>query len=135
MKNVIPIKNDKPRSDWFPVYTGQVDVNNQVVEKAKVGIAFMKPNSKTFRLKLWMFEGVQYFIKPAKDDLVSYNVIAHEEYELANGEKRTNWNKVGEGIYFGNYIRLNFYLFSESFFLSLFPTTTTECNETESEAA
>ena len=122
MNNVMPIKNEKLRSDRYSVYTGEVDADNQVVEQAKVGFAFMRPEGKVFRLKLWMFDKVQYFISPVHDDNIKYDVLCLEEYLLSNGEVKTNWNKVGYGIYFGNYIKLDFHLLNTDLFVSLFPS-------------
>ncbi len=117
----MPIKNEKLKSDRYSVYMGDVDETNQVVEKEKVGFAFLRPDGKVFRLKLWMFDKIQYFISPVKDDNIRYDILCLEEYLLANGDVKTNWNKVGEGIYFGNYLKLNFYLLNSDLFVSLFP--------------
>jgi len=134
MNNVMPIKNEKLRSDRFSVYTGEVDESNQVLETAKVGFAFLRPDGKVFRLKLWMFDKIQYFISPIKDDNIRYDILCLEEYMLASGEVKTNWNKVGSGIYFGNYIRLNFHLLNTDLFVSLFPSSLAN-DERKQEAA
>ena len=134
MNNVMPIKNEKIRSDRYSVFTGEVDANNQVIEQAKVGFAFIRPEGKVFRLKLWMFDKIQYFVSPVHDDNIRYDVLCLEEYLLSNGEVKTNWNKVGDGIYFGNYIKLNFHLLNTDLFVSLFPSAVT-CVDQKSEAA
>jgi hypothetical protein len=125
MNNVMPIKSEKLKSDRYSVYTAEVDANNQVIEQAKVGFAFIRPEGKVFRLKLWMFDKVQYFISPVQDDNIRYDVLCLEEYLLSNGEVKTNWNKVGDGIYFGNYIKLSFHLLNTDIFVSLFPSHAT----------
>lgn len=135
MNNIFPITTDRPKSDRYSVYMGEVNAANQVVEQAKVGFAFMKPEGKTFRLKLWMFDKIQYFISPVKDDNIRYDVLCLEEYLLSNGEVKTNWNKVGEGIYFGNYLKLNFYLLNSDLFLSLFPASGNPSTEKARDAA
>ena len=121
MNNVLPIKPTKPKADRYVVYHGEVDENNQVIEKSRVGIALMRPESKTFRLKLFMFDGVQYFITPVKDSDVKYRIVSLEEYTLPGGEVMTHWNHVGDGVYFGNYIKVNFHLLPCDLFVSLFP--------------
>lgn len=134
MNNVTPIKFERMKSDRYPVFTGEVNTDNQVVEQAKVGFAFLKPEGKVFRLKIWMFDKVQYFISPVHDDHIRYDVLCLEEYLLTNGKVKTNWNKVGDGIYFGNYIKLKFHLFESELFVSLFPTNSA-VEERKSEAA
>lgn len=134
MNNVMRIKNEKLKSDRYSVYMGEVDENNQVLERAQVGFAFMRPDGTVFRLKLWMFDRIQYFISPVKDDNIKYDILCLEEYFLPSGEVKTNWNKVGDGIYFGNYIKLNFHLLNTDLFVSLFPVSITN-DERKQEAA
>lgn len=115
--NVIPIR----KSDRFSVYLGDITSSGEVVEGESVGVAFLKPGSKKFRLKLFVFPSHQYFIVPDDRDDTKYVVLSLEEYQLPTGETRTSWNRIGNGRLLGNFIVLRIQLLPENIFLCLFP--------------
>lgn len=115
--NVIPIK----KADRFGLFKGRVEANGEIVETDQVGFAFIKPGSRTFRLKLWMFAAEQYFLATDENDPSKYDILALEIYTLPNQEIRKSWNKVGRGEFVGSFIRLEFDLLEEHIFISLFP--------------
>lgn len=117
-ENVIPFK----KYDRFQLTLGTITNNGEVIEKDPVGFAFLKPGSKMFRLKIWAHPQVNYFL--AQDDVLGfdhYQVLALEEYQTAQGDLKTNWNKVGKGQLVGNFIKISVQFFSDDFFLCLFP--------------
>ena len=118
--NVIPIR----KSDRFGVYMGEITSSGEVIEGESVGIAFLKNGSKNFRLKLFVFPNIQYFVVPDKKDDTKYLVLSLEEYSLPNGEVRTSWNRIGEGRLVGSFIALRIQLLPENIFLCLFPDKT-----------
>ena len=120
-ENVISI-NQKYNADKYPVFLGVVDETGQVFEKEQVGLTFLKPNSKAFRLKLWMFSNNTYFLIPDQLDQTKYTVFSVEEYITAGHEQKSFWNKVGEADLFGNYLKIRLHLFTVELFMSLFPT-------------
>lgn len=110
--------------DRFPLTLGEVNLQGEIIEKKSVGFAFLKPGSKMFRLKIWAFPQVSYFLTQDETlDLDQYQVLAVEEYETALGETKTNWNQVGEGQLVGNFIRIRIQFFAEDIYLCLFPLT------------
>lgn len=112
--------------DRFPLTTGAISQLGEVIERDPVGFAFLKPGSKMFRLKIWAFPEVNYFLaQDEREDLTGYQVLALEEYQASNGELKTNWNKVGEGKLAGNYIQLRIQFFADEIFLCLFPENQT----------
>lgn len=115
--NIIPIR----KSDRFGVYLGDVTSNGEIVEGESVGIAFLKPGSKKFRLKLWILPGVQYFVVPDDKDDRKYIVLSLEEYQLQNGDTKTSWNRIGYGNLTGSFIALRIQLLPEQIYLCLFP--------------
>lgn len=115
--NVIPIR----KSDRFGVYQGEITSSGEVVEGESVGVAFLKPGSKKFRLKLFVFPSHQYFIMPDDRDDTKYVVLSLEEYQLSTGETRTSWNRIGNGRLLGSFIVLRIQLLPENIFLCLFP--------------
>lgn len=115
--NVIPIR----KSDRFGVYLGDITSSGEVVEGESIGIAFLKPGSKKFRLKLFVFPSQQYFIVPDDRDDTKYVVLSLEEYQLPTGETRTSWNRIGNGRLLGSFIVLRIQLLPENIFLCLFP--------------
>ena len=115
--NVIPIK--KP--DRFGVYRASVMDSGEIVEKEQLGIAFFKPGSRLFRLKLWMFPSEQFFIAAQENDPSKYSVLALDEYKTSSNETRTHWNKIGFGELQGCFIRLKLSLLNQEVFVSLFP--------------
>ena len=115
--NVIPIR----KSDRFGVYLGEITSGGEVVEGESVGIAYLKPGSKKFRLKLFVFPSHQYFIVPDDKDDTKYVVLSLEEYQLPTGETRTSWNRIGNGRLLGSFIVLRIQLLPENIFLCLFP--------------
>ena len=115
--NVIPIK----KSDRFGVYRAHVTDCGEIVEQEQLGFAFIKPGSRMFRLKLWMFPQEQYFIAAQENDPTKYVVLALDEYQTNGGETRTYWNRIGAGELQGCFIRLKLTLLNEEVFVSLFP--------------
>lgn len=115
--NIIPIR----KSDKFGVYLGDVTDSGEIVEGESVGIAFLKPGSKKFRLKLWVLPSHQYFVVPDDKDDRKYIVLSLEEYALPTGETKTSWNRIGYGNLVGNFIAIRIQLLSEQMFLCLFP--------------
>ncbi len=125
-ENVIPM--NKPKSDRYKVLLGEIDETEQVIEKEQVGLCFLKPNSRAFRLKLWMFSNSTYFLIPDQADQTKYSVFSVEEY-LQNEQQKSFWNKVGEAELFGNYLKIKLHLFREELFMSLFPINVDFLNE------
>lgn len=117
ISNVIPIR----KSDRFGVYLGEITSSGEVVEGESVGVAFLKPGSKKFRLKLFVFPNHQYFIMPDDQDDTKYVVLSLEEYQLPTGEMRTSWHRIGNGRLLGSFIVLRIQLLPENIFLCLFP--------------
>ncbi len=120
--NVVPIK----KADRFGLFKGQIEENGEVVEREQLGFAYIKPGSKMFRLKLWMFPREQYFLATDDNDPTQYVILSLDEYQLPNMEVRTHWNRVGTGELKGSFIHLKFHLLSEDVFLCLFPTKSEE---------
>ena len=119
--NIIPFNNNKTKADRFAVFLADHDDKGQVIEKERVGLAFMKVGAKAFRLKLWQWLGTQYFVVPDQRDQTKYTIFSLEEYLTEKRELKSYWNKIGEGDYYGNYIRLKFYLMDKELYVSLFP--------------
>lgn len=115
--NIIPIR----KSDKFGVYLGDVTSSGEIVEGESVGIAFLKPGSKKFRLKLWVFPSHQYFVVPDDKDEKKYVVLSLEEYTLPTGEIKTSWNRIGYGNLVGAFIAIRIQLLAEQVFLCLYP--------------
>ncbi len=115
--NVIPIR----KSDRFGVYLGEITSSGEVVEGESVGVAYLKPGSRKFRLKLFVFPNQQYFIVPDDQDDTKYVVLSLEEYQLPTGEMRTSWNRIGNGRLLGSFIAIRIQLLPENIFLCLFP--------------
>lgn len=117
--NVVPIR----KSDKFGVYLGEITDQGEVIEGESVGIAFLRPGRKVFRLNLWTFAREQYFVAPDENDSTKYTVLSLNEHQLANGEIRSHWNKIGVGVLVGSFIKLQLPLLSRELFLCLFPGT------------
>ncbi|WP_415061569.1 hypothetical protein [Bdellovibrio sp.] len=115
--NVIPLK----KTDRFVLCRGTMGPNDELLEYEQVGVAYLKPGSKTFRVKLWMFPGNQYFLAPENENSTTYAVLSLEEYHSQVNEKKASWQKVGAGEFMGLHIRMKFHLLSEEVFLCLFP--------------
>ena len=115
--NIIPIK----KADHFGVYLGDVTDNGEIVEGESVGIAFLKPGSKKFRLKLWVMPSHQYFVVPDEKSDTKYVVLSLEEYVLPTGEVKTSWNRIGKGNLVGSFIAIRIQLLAEPVYLCLFP--------------
>jgi hypothetical protein len=115
--NVLPFR----KHDKFGVYLGKADSNGEIIEGESVGIAFLKPGGKTFRLKLWVWPSVQYFVATDDKDDTKYTVLSLDEYRLPSGEDRSHWNKIGTGKYVGNFIKLSIQLLPSDIFLCLYP--------------
>lgn len=116
-ENVVPIR----KSERFPVLNGDVVFTNEVLESQQIGFAYMKPNSRLLRMKLWMFPNEQYFIAPYENDPTKYTVLSLEEYQPPGQESRTVWNKIGSGDLKDNYIHLTLNFPKQDVFVSLFP--------------
>lgn len=116
--NIIPFR----KYDRFTMTRGSVSSNGEVIEKEPIGFAFLKPGSKMFRLKIWAYPNVSYFLtQDEKSELDQYQVLALEEYHSSNGELKSNWNKVGQGHLVGNFIQFKIQFFADDIFLCLFP--------------
>lgn len=118
---VIPIEAGAQKYDVFNVFVGRIDDQNQIVESERVGVAFLRGKSKVFSLRLWMFDSMKYFVAPDDEDSTKYDLLSLEEYTTRSGEEKSQWHKVGVGRYFGNYLKLKFYLLDQELYLSLFP--------------
>lgn len=115
--NVIPFK----KADRFALCRGTIGPDEELIEYEQVGWAYMKPGSKTFRVKLWMFPQQSYFLTPENDNSTAYTVLSLEEYQSQSNEKKASWQKVGKGEFVGLHIKMKFHLLSEDVFLCLFP--------------
>lgn len=123
-ENVVPIR----KTDRFGLFKGRIDENGEVTEGEQVGFAYIKPGSRMFRLKLWMFVREQYFLATNDDDPTRYEILSLDDYMLPNQEIRKSWNKVGVGELVGSFARLRFHLLGEDIFLCLFPEKTEVAN-------
>ncbi len=115
--NVIPLK----KMDKFALCRGTMGTDDELVEYEQVGVAYLKPGSKTFRLKLWMFPYQQYFLTPEHEKSNNYTLLSLEEFQSPNNEKKNSWQKIGRGDFVGLHIKVKFQLLSEDVFLCLFP--------------
>lgn len=68
-----------------------------------------------------MFDAKKYFVALNDDDPTKYDLLSLEEYATRDGEEKSQWHRVGEGQYFGNYVKLKFHLLDRELYLSLFP--------------
>jgi len=119
---VVPLK----KIENYSVYIGDCDAAGELTEGENVGVAFLKNGSKSFRLKLYMWPAVQYFIVQSENEPSKYTVLSLDEYKLASGESRTRWSKIGEGIYTGSFIRMTLPLLPKVLFLCLYPNEVAE---------
>lgn len=115
--NVIPIK----RADQFILCRGTMGPDEELIEYEQVGIAYLKPGAKTFRVKLWMFPSQQYFLTPENEKSTEYTVLSLEEFQSQSNEKKSSWQKVGKGEFVGLHIKMKFHLLSEEVYLCLYP--------------
>ena len=115
-KNVIQLR----KSDQFNLSLADIDSTGEVVEREQIGFAYLKPTSRMFRLKLWMFSNEQYFLARHDSDPSKYVILSLDEYQHPSGEIKTRWNQVGTGEVYRSFIRLRFYLFHEDLYLCLF---------------
>lgn len=114
-ENVVPIR----KTDRFGLFTGRIE-NGEVVEREQVGFAYIKPGSRMFRLKLWMYVREQYFLATNDNDPARYEILSLDDY-LVDEEVRKSWHKIGAGELVGSFIQLKFHLLGEDIFLCLFP--------------
>lgn len=129
--NVIPIK----KTDRFILTTGKLHQDSFIEEKNQIGYAYLKPTSKTFRLKFWMFPKESFFMSRDNDSENVYTILSMEEFMTPALEPKTVWRVIGKGYVIGNYIRLDFYLFQEEIYLCLFPDLKAESQEVNSAAS
>ncbi len=115
--NVLPIR----KTDQFSLCKGIVSENGEVIEKECVGLAYLKPTSTMFRLRLWMFPKGEYFLAREDGDHFNYLVLCREEYETVAKGLKNQWHKIGVGEVAGNFIRIRFHLFADDIYLCLFP--------------
>lgn len=117
VSNVIPIK----KSERFVLCRGKMGPDDELLEYEKVGVAYLKPGSKTFRVKLFMFPQQPYFLTPENETSTSYTLLSLEEYQSSSKEMKASWQKVGDGEFVGLHIKMKFHLLSEDVFLCLYP--------------
>lgn len=115
--NVIPIK----KMDRFILCRGTMGPDEELIEYEQVGVAYLKPGSKTFRVKLWMFPNQPYFLTPENENSTAYTLLSLEEFLSQSNEKKSSWQKVGKGEFVGLHIKMKFHLLTEDVFLCLFP--------------
>lgn len=120
MSNVIPIK----KTDRFALCRGKMGPDEELLEYEKVGVAYLKPGSKTFRVKLYMFPHQPYFLTPENETSTKFTLLSLEEFQSSSNEKKASWQKVGDGEFVGLHIKMKFHLLSEDVFLCLFPYET-----------
>lgn len=118
-ENILPIGTRK-KADRYKVFAGHIDLDGMVNEREQVGFAFQRIGSQSFKLNLWMFVGLNYFIVPSKEDQTKYILYALDEYITESKELKSYWNKVGTAELYGNYLKLSFTLLSYDLFMSLF---------------
>jgi hypothetical protein len=116
MYNVLPIR----KSDKFHLVLGKVTSSGEITEVERVGIAFLKPGSNTFRLKLWTYPEGEFYLARVADSHNAYVALTKEEYS-SGGEERVKWQKIGHGEVVGNLIRIRFHLIAADIYLCLFP--------------
>jgi hypothetical protein len=116
--NIIPIR----KTDQFYLCKGAVSESGSVVERERVGVAYLKPTSNTFRVRLWMFPKGEFFLAREDGDHLTYVVLSRDSYEVAGRGPQNQWHKIGVGLVVGNFIRIRFHLLSEDIFLCLFPS-------------
>ncbi len=109
------------KSDRFTLSLGEINEFGDVIETDRIGTAFMKPGAKLFRIKLWAFPNVQYFLARDRSIPDVYNVLALDEFKTSAGEMRSNWNQVGSGQLLGSFIKFRIRPFQADLFLCLFP--------------
>ena len=114
-QNVIPIR----KVDRFYLVHGEAK-DGRFIERERVGLAYLKPGSSVFRLRLWMFPKGEYFLAREEGDQVSYLALCRDEYQVG-GNVKSQWHKVGIGEVQGNFIRIRFHLLAEDIYLCLFP--------------
>ncbi|MGZ3772727.1 MAG: hypothetical protein ACXVCY_07675 [Pseudobdellovibrionaceae bacterium] len=115
--NVIPLK----RADKFFLVRGTMGADEELVEYEKVGVAYLKPGAKTFRVKLWMFPSTQYFLTRESESSTNYVILSLEEFQSQFQETKTSWQKVGAGEFVGLHIKMKFHLLQEEIYLCLYP--------------
>lgn len=118
-ENILPI-GTRRKADRYKVFAGHIDLDGMVNERDQVGFAFQRIGSQSFKLNLWMFVGLNYFIVPSKEDQTKYILYALDEYITESKELKSYWNKVGTAELYGNYLKLSFTLLSYDLFMSLF---------------
>lgn len=116
-ENVIPIR----KTDRFVLCRGTMGPNDELIEYEQVGVAYLKPGSKTFRVKLWMLPSNQYFLAPQDENSIQYTLLSLEEFQSQINEKKASWQKVGKGEFVGLHIKMKFHLLTEEVYLCLFP--------------
>ncbi len=109
------------KTDRFALSMGQINEYGDVTETDRIGTAFMKPGAKLFRIKLWAFPNVQYFLARDRSKPDVYNVLALDEYKTPAGDMRSNWNQIGSGQALGSFIKFRIHPFQADLFLCLFP--------------
>ena len=115
--NVYPFR----KSDKFGVYLGHATADGEIVEGESVGVAYLKPGSKKFRLKLCVWPNNNYFIVPDDRDDKRYVILCLEEFTTPDGVAKSVWHQIGYGNLLGNLIALRIQLISDPIYLCLFP--------------
>ena len=109
------------KTDRFTLSLGEINEYGDVIESDRIGTAFMKPGAKLFRIKLWAFPNIQYFLARDRSNPDVYNVLALDEFKTTAGDMRSNWNQVGSGQLIGSFIKFQIRPFQADLFLCLFP--------------
>ena len=116
-ENIISIR----KTDQFYLCKGSVSKSGEVIEKERVGRAYLKPNATMFRLKLWMLPKGEYFLAREENGHFQYLALCREEFEVSPEGHKNQWHKIGSGEVIGNFIRIRLHLLSEDIYLCLFP--------------
>src|SRR4051812_18300449 len=111
------------KSDRFYLCKGNPTDSGYVIENERVGVAYLKPASSMFRLRLWMFPKGEYFLAREEGNHFHYVALCRDEYEAASQSQKNQWHKIGVGEVIGNFIRIRFHLFPDDIYLCLFPKT------------
>jgi hypothetical protein len=125
--NIIAIR----KTDKFFLCKAGLNETGEVVERERVGVAYLKPTSSTFRLKLWMFPKGEFFLAREERRDGEYVALCRDEYEIPFYGPKNQWHKIGFGEVVGNFVRIRMHLLSEDIYLCLFPEVINEAEATD----